>query len=152
MRVYHRILRALRNGKERSRAYTGRMSLKAELYHDSKDRKDVSCFSVVLQVVVLLISNNLAYGSLNHCMHLVRMCQVQVSVVDHVSMAKKPKCKECPHWEYTKTIGSPDVPEWHCRFGFSPSDSCQEMAEYNIKCKREWYKKHPEELQLKIRF
>ena len=53
----------------------------------------------------------------------------------------KKKCLTCPYWEFTKTIGSPDEPEWHCRDGFSPSPDCQEGAAYNDKCMEE----HPEQ-------
>jgi hypothetical protein len=50
------------------------------------------------------------------------------------------------------TLGSPDIPEWHCRYGFTPSGDCQDMAEYNAKCQRDYYRRHPEELQLQLHF
>lgn len=37
---------------------------------------------------------------------------------------KKPKCKQCKFWEYTKTLGSPVVPVLHCRSGFTPCAYC----------------------------
>lgn len=50
---------------------------------------------------------------------------------------KKPKCKQCKFWEYTKTLGSPIVPVWHCRSGFTPwADAlgdCIKRAERKIK-------------------
>lgn len=64
----------------------------------------------------------------------------------------KPKCKDCPFWEYTKTLGSPDVPEWHCRDGFSPSEDCRDLAEDNRLKTIEYYRKYPHERQLEIRF
>ena len=67
-------------------------------------------------------------------------------------MAKSKKCQQCKRWMFSTTIGSPDVPEWHCRYGFTPSSDCQEMARYNDECKRKYYKQHPEELQLKLNF
>ena len=53
---------------------------------------------------------------------------------------------------YSTTLGSKDVEVWHCRFGFSPSRDCQWLGDYNVKCTREYYKKHPEDLQLKLPF
>ena len=62
------------------------------------------------------------------------------------------KCERCKYWIYSTTLGSKDVEMWHCRFGFSPSRDCQWLGDYNVKCKREYYKKHPEDLQLKLPF
>jgi hypothetical protein len=43
--------------------------------------------------------------------------------------------------------------EWHCRDGFSPHDpDCQQEAERNLRIRREYYRKHPEELQMTLRF
>ncbi len=67
-------------------------------------------------------------------------------------MAKSKKCQQCKHWELSRTIGSPDVPEWHCRHGFTPTKDCKVMAEYNTECIRKYYRQHPEELQLKLNF
>lgn len=67
-------------------------------------------------------------------------------------MDMKPKCKECKHWEFTRTLGSPDHSEWHCRFGFRPNKFCLELAEDNVRCIRDYYRKHPEEQQLKFKF
>jgi len=62
------------------------------------------------------------------------------------------RCLKCKHWELTRTVGSPNQAVWHCRFGFSPSDDCQDMAEYDLKCIRDYYREHPEYLQLKLNF
>lgn len=62
------------------------------------------------------------------------------------------RCKKCKHWEFTTTIGSIHKPIWHCRFGFSPSEDCQDMAEYDIQCIRNYYREHPEYLQLQLNF
>lgn len=67
-------------------------------------------------------------------------------------MTASKKCQNCEHWRYTKTLGSPDVPELHCRFGFSPSKDCQSMALYNVECIRKYYREHPNELQLQFKF
>ena len=61
---------------------------------------------------------------------------------------KKPKCKQCKFWEYTKTLGSPIVPVWHCRSGFTPwADAlgdCIKRAERNFKSYLKDKKEHPE--------
>lgn len=63
------------------------------------------------------------------------------------------KCQKCKYHRYSKTLGSPDSEVWHCRDGFKPTDSdCQGSAEYNDNAKREYYRKHPEELQLQFKF
>lgn len=63
------------------------------------------------------------------------------------------KCQKCKYHIYSKTLGSPDCEEWHCRQGFKPTDSdCQTAADRNDAIKREYYKNHPEELQLKLNF
>lgn len=67
-------------------------------------------------------------------------------------MANDKKCKTCKLWVFTTTLGSPDVPVWHCRSGFTPSEECQEQAEYNRKCIRDYYARHPNERQLKLKF
>lgn len=36
------------------------------------------------------------------------------------SLRSKPKCKRCKFYVFTPTLGSPDVPVWHCRSGFTP--------------------------------
>lgn len=55
---------------------------------------------------------------------------------------KKPKCKQCKFWEYTKTLGSPVVPVWHCRSGFTPwadaFGSCIKRADREIYYRTEW--------------
>ena len=60
---------------------------------------------------------------------------------------KKPKCKQCKFWEYTKTLGSPVVPVWHCRSGFTPwadaFGSCIKRAERNFKAYLKDKKEHP---------
>jgi hypothetical protein len=63
------------------------------------------------------------------------------------------KCQKCEYHIYSKTLGSPDCEEWHCRQGFNPTDrDCQAEADRNDAIKREYYKNHPEELQLKLNF
>lgn len=32
----------------------------------------------------------------------------------------KPDCKSCKYFRFSKTLGSPDLPVWHCRDGLSP--------------------------------
>ena len=48
---------------------------------------------------------------------------------------KQPKCKDCPFFVFTTTIGSPDERVWHCRSGFMPLKNdyydCQEMSRHN---------------------
>lgn len=85
-----------------------------------------------------------ASGSLDHCWDERERWE------DVLATPKK--CRECKSWEFTKTLRSPDVPEWHCRYGFSPSKSCQDMAAYNREHARNYYREHPEELQLKLKF
>ena len=87
-----------------------------------------------------------ASGSLSHCWD-ERERWEEVLKTDTTS-----RCRECKHWMFSTTIGSPNVPEWHCRYGFSPSKDCQNMAEYNMECQCEYYRKHPEELQLELNF
>ena len=61
---------------------------------------------------------------------------------------KKPKCKQCKFLEYTKTLGSPVVPVWHCRSGFTPWEDafggCIKRAERNFKAYLKDKKEHPE--------
>lgn len=87
-----------------------------------------------------------ASGSLIHCWDEREQWE------EVLKMDAPHRCRECKCWEFTKTIGSPDVPEWHCRYGFTPSAGCQDMAEYNAKCRRDYYRRHPEELQLQLQF
>ena len=96
----------------------------------------------------LLLPNGqrVAFGSLSHCWDERERWEQKL----RVRAARR--CRECEHFELSKTLGSPDVPEWHCRFGFTPSDDCQDMAEYNMKQRREYYRRHPEELQLELKF
>lgn len=63
------------------------------------------------------------------------------------------KCIKCKFWVYSETLSSMPDKEWHCRDGFSPRDpDCQQEAERNLRMRREYYRKHPEELQMKLRF
>ena len=62
------------------------------------------------------------------------------------------KCQQCRFFEYSRTIGSPNVDVWHCRYGFSPNKSCHDLAEYNKRIKEKYYREHPEELQMDLRF
>lgn len=62
------------------------------------------------------------------------------------------KCVRCRYFEFTETLGSKDVKVWHCRDGFTPSNDCKDMAAYNDECTKAYYKKYPNELQLKLRF
>lgn len=62
------------------------------------------------------------------------------------------KCKSCKFWIFSKTLGSGDVPIWHCRDGFSPSKDCIDIAKYNAKIRKLYYKKHPDMLQLTFHF
>lgn len=54
---------------------------------------------------------------------------------------KRPKCNECEFWVFTKTLGSPDSPEWHCESGFKPKITdwynCQTMAASNRRARQE---------------
>lgn len=61
-------------------------------------------------------------------------------------------CTGCKYFEFSETIGSPHEKVWHCRDGFTPSKDCKDMAAYNDKCRKAYYRKYPNELQLKIRF
>lgn len=65
---------------------------------------------------------------------------------------KMGRCYNCRYWVFTETLRSQDKPEWHCRDGFSPSKDCKDMAAYNDECTKAYYKKYPNELQLKLRF
>jgi hypothetical protein len=87
-----------------------------------------------------------ASGSLSHCWNERERWE------DALDVRVKSKCKQCKRWIFSTTIGSPDTPEWHCRHGFTPSDDCQKMADYNDDCQRQYYRKHPEELQLELDF
>lgn len=64
----------------------------------------------------------------------------------------RPNCNYCKFWKFSRTLGSLDVPVWHCRFGFSPSEDCLASAYYNVKCINDYFKKHPNELQLSFNF
>lgn len=48
---------------------------------------------------------------------------------------EKPKCKNCHYYKFSITLGSPDTPIWHCRYGFTPFchtwGKCTDMAKYN---------------------
>lgn len=88
----------------------------------------------------------MASGSLSHCWDERERWEEKLEV------RASRQCQRCKHWELSKTLGSPDVPEWHCRQGFTPSEDCQDMAEYNDRCKREYYRKHPEHQQLQLNF
>ena len=96
----------------------------------------------------LLLPNGLcvASGSLSHCWDERERWE------EVLKMDAPHRCRECKHWEFSTTLGSPDVPEWHCRHGFKPSADCQDEAEYNEKCQRDYYRRHPEELQLELKF
>lgn len=61
-------------------------------------------------------------------------------------------CTGCKYFQFTETIGSPDKKVWHCRDGFKPSKDCKGFAEYNDRCREAYYRKYPNELQLKIKF
>lgn len=66
---------------------------------------------------------------------------------------QEPKqCQQCSTFEYSRTLGSPDADVWHCRYGFSPSKSCHDLAEYNKRISRKYYREHPEELQMRLNF
>ena len=66
---------------------------------------------------------------------------------------REPKqCQQCDTFMYSETLGSPDADVWHCRYGFSPSKDCQEMAEYNRRCTHELYREFPEMQQLTLNF
>lgn len=95
----------------------------------------------------LLLPNGrcVASGSISHCWDERERWE---EVLKNVSCM----CRECKHWIFSTTLGSPDAPEWHCRHGFKPSNDCQDLAEYNVKCKRDYYRHHPEELQLELKF
>ena len=110
--------------------------------------KIVQRFVGAYEFYELLLPNGkaVASGSLSHCWDERERWEKKLEV------RAASKCKQCKCWEFTKTIGSPDVPEWHCRYGFTPSAGCQDMAEYNAKCKRDYYRRHPEELQLELKF
>ena len=96
----------------------------------------------------LLLPNgrSVASGSLSHCWDERERWEKKLEV------RAASKCKQCKCWVFTKTLGSPDAPEWHCRHGFTPSSDCQEMARYNEEGIRKYYRRHPEELQLKLNF
>lgn len=84
-----------------------------------------------------------AMQPLKHIVSDKQMDEIKEQLKKAVRTKKEPKkkCLTCPYWEFTKTIGSPEEPEWHCRDGFSPSPDCQEGAAYNDKCMEE----HPEQ-------
>lgn len=69
-----------------------------------------------------------------------------------IEMSDPKRCKQCKQWIFSRTLGSPDTTEWHCRHGFTPTPDCQKMADYNDECKRKYYREHPEELQLQLNF
>lgn len=96
----------------------------------------------------LLLPNgrSVASGSLSHCWNERERWEKKLEV------RAARRCRECKHFELSTTFGSPDIPEWHCRHGFTPSEDCQDMAEYNAKCQRDYYRRHPEELQLELKF
>lgn len=96
----------------------------------------------------LLIPNgkSVASGSLSHCWDERERWEEKLTKI------ASRRCQHCKQWEYTKTIGSPDTPVWHCRHGFTPSGECQDEAAYNDKLRQEYYRKHPEELQLQFDF
>lgn len=87
-----------------------------------------------------------ASGSLSHCWNERERWEKALDV------RASSKCWRCKRWILSTTIGSPDVPEWHCRHGFTPSDDCQKMEDYNDDCKRQYYRRHPKELQLELNF
>ena len=87
-----------------------------------------------------------ASGSLSHCWDERERWE------DKLEVRAARRCRECKHFELSTTLGSPDTPEWHCRHGFTPSADCQDMAEYNQECQRDYYRRHPEELQLQLNF
>ena len=62
------------------------------------------------------------------------------------------KCKKCKFWIFSVTLGSPNIPIWHCSHGFVPYPDCIIEAEYAEYCKKLFYKRHPEYLQLKLNF
>lgn len=62
------------------------------------------------------------------------------------------KCFRCKFWVFSQTLSSMPDKEWHCKDGFTPSPDCIEMAEYNRRVTREFYKNHPEYLQLCLNF
>lgn len=98
----------------------------------------------------LLLPNGkrVATGSLSHCWSERERWEKKLDI-----QSKAPrKCQRCKHWELTRTLGSMDAPVWHCRDGFSPSDSCQEAADRNRECTRKYYNEHPDELQLTLHF
>lgn len=65
---------------------------------------------------------------------------------------QKKLCTGCKYFEFTETIGSPHKKEWHCHDGFTPTADCKQMAARNEQITRDYYRKYPEELQLKIKF
>ena len=55
------------------------------------------------------------------------------------------KCMKCERYILSTTLGSMEAPIWHCQYGFTPSTSCQDMAEYNDQCKK---RQAPRQLEL----
>ena len=96
---------------------------------------------------LLLPNGNVVFsGSLEGCWDAREEWEMKIDT-------KAPKkCQLCKCWMYSVTLGSPDVPVWHCRYGFTPSHGCQDMAEYNLEGARKMYREHPEWLQLKLNF
>lgn len=87
-----------------------------------------------------------ASGSLSHCWDEREQWE-RVLELDSPN-----RCKQCKQWIFSRTLGSPDTPEWHCRHGFKPTADCQEMADHNDELIRKHYREHPEELQLQLNF
>lgn len=89
---------------------------------------------------------SVASGTLSHCWNERERWE------EVLEMKAPNRCKMCKRWIFSKTLGSPDIPEWHCRYGFTPSEDCQKMADYNDECKIKYYREHPKELQLELDF
>ena len=57
----------------------------------------------------------------------------------------KNPCEHCCYYVFTETLGSPDTPIWHCKYGFSyfvertiagNEYSCKTQALYNYKLEK----------------
>lgn len=68
----------------------------------------------------------------------------------------KPRCRDCKYYVFTKTLGSPDTPVWHCRDGFSPRqdqpkkgiEDCRKMAMHNDWATALYQQEHAQQLTL----
>lgn len=96
----------------------------------------------------LLLPNGdcVARGSSSHCWNERDHWEEVLKMEQQTPPKKGPKrCMKCERYILSTTLGSMEVPIWHCQYGLTPSTSCQEEGECIDRCKK---RQAPKQLEL----